>query len=174
MPVSTWVFVRARRGSKTRAAEQHFCVFDIGGTEKLFGAPKMLAARMQKAVNALSPEWSKDSIRKRACQKTSKRPPSLRHGCALTLRHSYLRRWHDHGGQYRSHTRPSPDDFSSSLDPVVSAEFAITRCAVTMSATLARNVSSAASLPCRIGFTAAMDSLTLAQQTGFSEDDLTL
>jgi hypothetical protein len=43
-----------------------------------------------------------------------------------------------------------------------------------MSATLARNVSSAASLPCRIGFTAAMDSLTLAQQTGFSEDDLTL
>jgi len=76
-------------------------------------------------------------------------------------------------GQVRG---PLQITFSRSLDPIVSAEFAITRCAVTNERDISkeRTIGRKFTVPYGLYRGYGFLNATLAQQTGFSEDDLTL
>ena len=76
-------------------------------------------------------------------------------------------------GQVRG---PIQMTFSRSLDPIVSAEFAITRCAVTNERDISkeRTIGRKFTVPYGLYRGYGFLNATLAQQTGFSEDDLVL
>ncbi len=76
-------------------------------------------------------------------------------------------------GQVRG---PMQLTFSRSIDPVVSAEFAITRCAVTneKDADSERTIGRKFNIPYGLYRGYGFLNASLAQQTGFSEDDLSL
>jgi hypothetical protein len=92
------------------------------------------------------------------------------------FRHSDLRSGHDDRSELRPGARPAATDLFAQHRPVVSSEFAITRCAVTNEKDVdkERTIGRKFNVPYGLYRCHGFINATLAEKTGFTEDDLAL